>query len=171
MPDPKDHQCPRCGQPFIEGTNRCPIHGKTGLLGSAMARIRKGPKNLAGRRIGTRFTLSRRLGTGAMGEVYSAIQHSVDREVAIKVIRGARGDDDVSAKRFMREAKLASRIQHANSVTVLDFGQTAEGLLYLVMEKIRGRPLDEVMRAEQPLSIQRTLNIARQIADGLHLVY
>ena len=69
-----------------------------------------------------------------MGTVYRGWQHSVDREVAIKVVHAKLVDDRSAIKRFLREARLASRLAHPNIVNVYDFGQTDDGMLYLVME-------------------------------------
>jgi serine/threonine-protein kinase len=102
-----------------------------------------------------------------MGRVYRAIQHSVGREVAIKVIRGSFGGDSTAARRFVREARLACQINHPNTVSIYDFGKTLDGLLFLVMEIAPGRSLRAVLEDRGRLSAEEGLRVAAQIADGL----
>jgi serine/threonine protein kinase len=106
-----------------------------------------------------------------MGAVYLAMQGSIGREVAVKVIEARRASGRVAAKRFLREAKLSSRLQQANTVTVLDFGQTEDGLLYLVMELVKGRTLSEVLAADGPFPIARMAAVGVQICDALEAAH
>src|SRR5678810_797203 len=101
-----------------------------------------------------------------MGAVYRGSQPSVRREVAIKRVTPQLVSDADVIKRFLREAKLASRLSHPNAVSVLDFGQTGDGLFYLVMELVRGRTLDAVI-AEGSLAPARVVRIGTQICDAL----
>jgi serine/threonine-protein kinase len=106
-----------------------------------------------------------------MGAVYAAWQRSVGREVAVKIIRGDLAADPISAKRFLREAKLASKISHPNTVTMHEFGQTEDGLLYLVMELVRGRMLSEVLRHDRIFATTRLVRIAIQLCDALEAAH
>ncbi|MBA2539417.1 MAG: serine/threonine protein kinase, partial [Deltaproteobacteria bacterium] len=102
-----------------------------------------------------------------MGAVYRARQHSVGRDVALKVVNPSLMNDPSTIKRFLREAKLASRLAHPNVVSVLDFGQTKDGLFYLVMELVAGRTLHQVLEHEPRLELPRVMRIALQICDAL----
>lgn len=125
---------------------------------------------LVGRTLDTRYTLRARLGQGGMGAVYLADQHSMDRPVAVKVIAPALAGDARVAARFLREARLAGRITHPRVVAVYDFGRTAEGLLYLVMEWVAGQSLAELLR-QGPLPQDRALELAGQIAEALQAAH
>jgi serine/threonine-protein kinase len=71
-------------------------------------------------------------------------------------------------KRFHQEARAASRLNHPNTISIIDFGQTADGLLYLVMEFVRGRTMTEVIRQDFPLPQARLVDVACQVLAGLH---
>ena len=152
--------CATCERQFVEGP-LCPNDGTT------LVRLTAASDPLLGRELDGRFTIIEKLGQGGMGAVYRARQHSVSREVAVKVLSSALVSDATSIKRFLREAKLASRLAHPNVVSVLDFGQTPDGVFYLVMELVEGQTLDEVLRREGPLPLPRILRIATQICDAL----
>jgi hypothetical protein len=122
---------------------------------------------LIGRDLNGRYTIIDQVGRGNMGAVYRATQHGLGREVAIKVVTPRLGVDSLVVKRFLREAKLASKLSHPNAVAVLDFGQTNDGLIYLVMELVKGHTLDDVIRAEGRLSAARVVRIGSQICDAL----
>jgi hypothetical protein len=155
--------CPRCEGMFARG-GRCPIDGAT-LIRVVVA------DPLVGRELDGRFTILEKLGFGGMGAVYRARQHSVDREVAIKVIHPALLADPAVIKRFLREARLASRLNHPNAVGVLDFGQTGDGMFYLVMELLTGRTLDEVIGAEGRFEPRRVAKLGIQICDALEAAH
>jgi len=90
----------------------------------------------------------------------------MNRQCAIKVMSPALVNDHESAARFAREASNAARIIHPNVAAVFDYGES-EGLVYLVMEYVDGEPLARILAREAPLSVDRALDLARQIADGL----
>jgi serine/threonine-protein kinase len=117
--------------------------------------------------VDNRFRIVRVLGEGAMGVVYRAVQLSVDREVALKVLKAHLASDEESVRRFLREARAATRLSNPHSVTVFDFGRTEEGLLYLAMELIDGRSLYDCVVAEAPMPEERAAAIARQICEAL----
>ncbi len=124
---------------------------------------------LVGRVLDDRFRLRARLGQGGMGAVYLADQPSVGREVAVKVIQGARlGADLAEARsRFIREGRLTARLSSPHIVTVIDAGDTPDGLLYLVMERLHGRGLDRLIAEEAPLPPARVVHLCSQIAFAL----
>ncbi|HEY5952191.1 MAG TPA: protein kinase [Kofleriaceae bacterium] len=124
---------------------------------------------LIGRDLDGRYTIVDNLGRGGMGAVYRATQHGLGREVAIKVVTPRLGTNEVIIKRFLREAKLASKLTHPNAVAVLDFGQTSDELIYLVMELVVGRTLQDVVASEPTgkLAPARVVHIGTQICSAL----
>ena len=111
--------------------------------------------------------IDEKIGEGGMGEVYSGRQVSVDRPVAIKILRPAMAVSEEYVSRFFREANLASQISHPNFVTIYDFGQ-AEGLqiLYLAMEYLEGMDLADRMR-EGRMALNHIMQIASQCCAAL----
>ena len=105
------------------------------------------------------------LGAGGMGEVYRARDERLGREVAIKVLSAELSEDASRVKRFEKEARSASALNHPNIVTVYDFG-SSDGLSYIAMEKVDGETLRKLV-AGGPVPIKKLLPIATQIADGL----
>ena len=103
-------------------------------------------QRLIGRTIAAKFVVEQLLGAGAMGAVFRARQIALDKTVAIKVLHGEHAQDATFAARFQREAKAASRLNHPNSMQVVDFGVEPDGLLYIAMEYLDGRTLHRVDR-------------------------
>jgi serine/threonine-protein kinase len=161
---PGQFYCPTCEKTFDVGVVRdnssCPNDG-TRLLRLKVA------DPLVGRVLDNRYTILEKLGQGGMGAVYRGNQHSVGREVAIKLVTPQLITDSDVIKRFSREAKLASKLSHPNAVGVLDFGQTDDGLFYLVMELVVGKTLDQIIKAERQLSPERIVRIGTQVCDAL----
>jgi serine/threonine-protein kinase len=151
--------CPTCEKNFREG-DVCPDDN------TRLVRLRVNDP-LLNRVLDGRYTILEKLGQGGMGAVYRGSQHSVGREVAIKLVTPTLVSDSDVIKRFLREAKLASRLSHPNAVAVLDFGQTDDGLFYLVMELVTGRTLDQVIKAEKTLTPERIVRIGTQVCDAL----
>lgn len=102
-----------------------------------------------------------------MGRVYRAEQAMLGRTVAVKVIHPHLLGDDQTVARFYNEARAASRLNHPNSVGVIDFGRTDDGILYLVMEFITGKDLAMTMYEEGPLPFQRVVEILLGVLDAL----
>jgi serine/threonine-protein kinase len=124
------------------------------------------PDPLIGRTIGGRYVVTERVGSGGMGTVYRAKQEVVGRDVAIKFLAADLAVDPVNRERFLREARAANRINHEHIIDITDFGDTDDGLVYLVMEFLEGVPLNEEI-ANGPMPPARALNIALQIAQAL----
>jgi serine/threonine-protein kinase len=91
----------------------------------------------------------------------------IDRPVAVKVLNPRFGEDEAARERFRREARAAGRLQHTNAVTVTDFGETAGGFVYIVMELLEGRTLREMIAREAPLETARAVSIMLQAADAV----
>jgi serine/threonine-protein kinase len=125
---------------------------------------------ILGRTIAGKFRIETMVGKGAMGCVYKATQLNLKKTVAIKVLNPNRPADGAFAQRFKREAKAASRMDHVNSLRVIDFGED-EGLLYIAMEYLQGRDLLTVLREEYPLSRERIVSILSQVLAALAVAH
>ena len=152
--------CPACEKMF-EARTRCPNDD------TELVRLVAPRDPLIGRELDGKFTILEKLGEGGMGAVYRGAQHSVGREVAIKLLHGKALSSPAAIRRFLREAKLASRLSHPNAVGVHEFGQTDDGMFYLVMELVSGRTLDQVIAEDGVLSPERVVRIGAQVCDAL----
>ena len=121
-------------------------------------------KSMVGRTILDRYELQDLLGFGGMGAVFKGLQVAVNRPVAIKLLPKL---DPLTAARFHREAKTASKLAHPNTITVFDFGTTQEGFLFLVMEYLEGRTLGNILKEVGPLPPRRAVHISNQICRSL----
>lgn len=113
------------------------------------------------------YTISEKLGEGGMGVVYKAHDTKLDRTVALKFLPPNLSASEESNKRFLNEAKAASALHHSNTCTIFEIDETEEGQLYIVMPAYDGKALDTVIEDEGPLAIDRALDIAIQIGEGL----
>jgi serine/threonine-protein kinase len=107
------------------------------------------------------------LGRGGFGVVYRAVQINIGRAVALKVLLAAARAHADGFARFRREAELAQRLTHPNTVRLFDFGETEQGLPFTAWELLRGRPLDAVLLAEQGLGPPRVARIGAQALKAL----
>ncbi len=114
-----------------------------------------------------KFEVEALIGQGGMGKVYRARHLTLDRPVVLKMLhRGFSADPEV-AQRFHREAKAASRLNHPNSIAVLDFGQAEDGTLFMAMEYLAGRDLARVIADDYPLPETRIVRMGAQILSAL----
>jgi serine/threonine protein kinase len=129
------------------------------------------PRNDYDRLIGTtldgRYHIERKIGEGGMGVVFAARHAVIEKPLAIKVLKREVARDTATIKRFVQEAKAATRIGHPSIVDVTDFGTTAEGMTYSVMEYVDGATLSSVIKKHAPLSLGRAVPIIAQIARAL----
>ncbi len=156
--------CSACNQSYPSDTRTCPNDGARLIMLAAQR------DDLIGRVLDERYEIRAPLGKGGMGTVYRGWQLSVDREVAIKVIHHKLADDRSAVKRFLREARLASRLSQPNIVNVYDFGQSG-GVLYLVMELLRGHTLAGELGQGRRLNPKRTIVMASQLCDALEAAH
>lgn len=150
--------CERCLTPYKTRVEYC------GLDGAPVVEHDTDPL------VGTtfdRYRVTERLGGGGMAVVYRARHEVIDREVAIKVLFGELASDREFAERFRREAQTASRIKHPNIVEIFDFGETREGMSFLVMELLRGETLNDAIQWTGAFAPRRAASVLKQIAAGL----
>lgn len=115
-----------------------------------------------------RYRIERLIGKGGMGRVYLGIQHPLNRQVAVKILSPEfQAKDPQFVRRFFLEAATAARLNHPNSITIFDYGETERGELFIAMEYLRGRSLSRVIAADGLMPAQRVLHIAMQIARAL----
>ena len=159
-------ECPRCEVCFEDDVEICPqdqVNTKNTL---------PGPRLLA-----SRYLLEKRLGRGAMGQVYLARdQNLLTRQVAVKTVRpDILSDEDLqegeAIARFEREARAAASIRHPNVVDVNDFGQSADGVFFLVMEYVQGETLFHLLRREGTVNPQRAATIMQQVVAGVEAAH
>jgi serine/threonine-protein kinase len=113
-----------------------------------------------------RYQIDDRLGEGAMADVYRAHDPDIGRTVAIKVLKPDLARDSELGARFLREARAAGALSHANIATIYDVGE-AEGAAYIAMELVDGLPLDVALQNQGRMPYERVLEIGRQLASAL----
>jgi len=159
-------ECPTCGRRYAAGMGTCPEDG-TPLQADVTVADYIPVDPLVGRVLDDKYRLDARLGEGGMGTVYRATHLLIDRPVAIKVLNMRFVEDEAAQARFRREARAAGRLRHQNAVAVTDFGQTTDGLVYIVMELLEGRSLREVLMLEAPLDVARAVSLMLQTAAAV----
>lgn len=117
-----------------------------------------------------RFKVLELIGQGAMAMVYKAYDPSIDRTLAIKVLREEKCIDEEYRQRFIREARAAGNLSHPNIVTVYDVGET-EHRPYIAMELVEGTSLDKIMKSKKQLSVEQALAIILQLARALDFAH
>src|SRR6267142_1198195 len=159
-------ECPRCESCFEDDVLTCP-QDEANTKGTL-----PGPRLLA-----ARYFLEKRLGRGAMGQVYLAKDQNLKkRKVAVKTVRpDILEDEDLQEGeaifRFEGEAQAAASIQHPNVVDVTDFGKSPDGVFFLVMEYVEGETLYHLLRREGTVNPQRAANIMRQVVAGVEAAH
>ncbi len=113
-----------------------------------------------------RYTIEGRLGEGAMADVYRAIDPSIGRQVAIKVLKPEYARNPGLNVRFLREARAAGALSHPNIATIYEVGEE-EGIAYIAMELIEGQPLDTLLQANGRMPYERVLVLGQQLAGAL----
>lgn len=114
-----------------------------------------------------RYEIVQELGTGSMGIIYRARDKSLDRFVAVKVMRPEFQLDNETLERFRREARACAQLQHPNIVTVYDLAEGDGGVTYIIMELLEGTDLRTAMRKKIPLPVSLKVELMAQICDGL----
>ncbi len=154
--------CPQCQTTCEELHKFCPT------CGFPIGKVAPSADDpLIGRTLPGGYVILDLVGIGGMGRVYRAEQTNLARTVAVKIIHPHLVGEENAAARFITEARAASRLNHPNSVAVIDFGKTPDGQLYLVMEFLRGRDLARIAYEEGPLAIRRIIDVLRQVLAAL----
>jgi serine/threonine-protein kinase len=150
--------CPKCGLEYPDTTTLCPADG---------AALEKTDDSLLGQTLAGKYRIEERLNGGGMGTVYRGTHVLMDKTVAIKVLRPSLAADEKIVARFSREARAASKISHPHALSVTDFGEAEDGVVFLVMEYLSGRTLKEIVRQEGPMPLARAAEILRQVGGAL----
>src|ERR1051325_6744391 len=158
--------CPTCGRQYSADYELCP-EDKSPLQADATVGAGPAVDPLVGHTLDDKYRLEEKLGIGGMGTVYRARHLLIDRPVAVKVLNQRFVEDEAARTRFRREARAAGRLQHANAVTVTDFGESHDGCVYLVMELLEGRTLRDVLAKEAPLDVARSVSVMLQISAAV----
>ena len=119
-----------------------------------------------GQKINDRYEIIRSIGEGGMANVYLAHDLILDRDVAIKVLRGDLAGDEKFVRRFQREALAASSLSHPNIVEMYDVGED-NGTYYIVMEYIKGMTLKQLIKKRGALTLSECIDIMLQLTDGV----
>ena len=119
-----------------------------------------------GQKINDRYEIRKLIGEGGMANVYLGYDTILERDVAIKVLRGDLADDEKFVRRFRREAQSASLLNHPNIVQIYDVGED-DGNFYIVMEFINGITLKQLIKKRGKLSVPEVIDIMSQLTDGL----
>lgn len=150
--------CPKCGAEYPDTTTLCPSDGNA---------LEKTGDSLLGQTLAGKYRIENRLSEGGMGTVYRATHVLMEKTVAIKVLRPSLAADEKIVARFSREARAASKISHPHALSVTDFGEADDGVVFLVMEYLSGKTLKDIIREEGPMPLPRVVEIIRQVGGAL----
>ena len=158
--------CPKCGVKTEEA--RCPDDGTATLV------LAQNPESrlAQGTEINGRYRVDQLIGQGGFGSVYKATHLTTSQEMAIKVLGVSLDDDDSELiQRFFAEAEITAALKHHNTIRVFDFGQTEGGALYIAMELLTGRDLNDLLKerraADRAMTQEETISIASQTLRSL----
>ncbi len=115
--------------------------------------------------IANRYILTQHIGQGGMADVYVAVDIILNREVAIKILRGELSNDPVALLRFQREASASTALSHPNIVDIYDVGED-QGTYFIVMEYVRGKTLKQLINQRGALCKEETLDIMKQLVSA-----
>ena len=170
-------RCPQCGEQYENATRFCTRDGQnlvdvieqTPTPTSKTTVKRKLPEEdpMIGRVIAGRYRLIEKLGQGGMGAVYKGQHVKINRLTAIKVLTSELVSNQEFIARFQREAEMASQIDHPNAVAIYDFGEAEDGLIYIAMEFVNGKPLSAILKKDRTIALERVVRIAKQAAEAL----
>jgi serine/threonine-protein kinase len=161
MPSGRAAICPTCGRAFTEGELFCP-YDRTAL--PAATTVQADP--LINTVVNGSYTVLERLGAGGMGVVYKALQHRLNRHVALKVLSQRFSSDGAAVDRFRVEALAASQLTNGHTVTVHDFGAMDDGSLYIAMQLLEGETLRARLK-RGTLSPRLAATIAMHVCESL----
>ncbi|MEO1088070.1 MAG: serine/threonine-protein kinase, partial [Acidobacteriota bacterium] len=151
--------CPLCGKEYADGTH-CDHDG------AVLIRTQPGTELMIGQVLKGSYRIVEQIGQGGMAAVFRGVQMPLERDVAIKVLLPTLQSTPSMIQRFFQEAKLLCHLNHPNVVQIIDFGNTESGLVFMVMEFLRGHTLLERVPAGG-LGVGQTVSAMRQICDGV----
>lgn len=158
--------CPKCGKKSEEA--RCPEDGTATLVLAANpdSRLAEGTE------VNGRYRIRNMIGQGGFGAVYRATNIATDQDMAIKLLAVSLDSDDSDViQRFFAEAQVTASLKHPNTIRVFDFGQTEGGALYIAMELLSGRPLNDVLKRRaaegRVMTEEETTTIGIQVLRSL----
>ncbi|MBE6154940.1 MAG: Stk1 family PASTA domain-containing Ser/Thr kinase [Firmicutes bacterium] len=125
---------------------------------------------MKGQKISDRYQIIKAIGEGGMANVYLAHDTILDRDVAVKILRGDLANDEKFVRRFQREALSASSLSHTNIVEVYDVGED-NGNYYIVMEYVDGKHLKNLVKKRGKLTLSEAVDIMLQITDGMSIAH
>ncbi len=152
--------CPKCDAEVEGGARFCPNCGENLLEASSASEDQYIGQTISG------FLIQELIGLGAMGRVYKGEQLSLGKTVAIKILHRHLLGDPSLEKRFQREARAAAKLQHPNSISIIDFGKGGDGALYIAMEYLDGPNLGQILQ-DGPMPWPRAVHILDQVASAL----
>jgi len=152
------YHCPTCLAAYRLDVSHCPRDG---------GELLSGEDPLIGVVLGDRYEVEALLGEGGMARVYRVLHVSLQKTFALKAIFGDLAMDPRMAARFELEARAASRLDHPNIVSTVDFAATPEGLLFLVLEYLEGQDLGHLLLENGPLLPVEALGLFRQMLSGM----
>ncbi len=116
--------------------------------------------------LGGRYELIELIGSGGMADIHRALDHQLQREVAVKILRDPLAKDQSFQENFLHEARAAANLSHPNIVTIFDFGRD-DDTLYIVMEYIEGTDLKTLIRRRKHLTPLEAVELMKKISDGV----
>src|SRR5215475_11994038 len=140
--------CPVCGKEYSDTATLCPVDAVV---------LERTHDPLIENTLAGKYKIEESIKSGGMGSVYRGKHILMDKTVAIKVLRPSLAVDPAVVARFSREARAASRINHPHAVVVTDFGEDENGVVFLVMEYLKGRTLKEIIKSEGPMQLKRVV--------------
>src|ERR687893_2381837 len=141
--------CPACGREYEDANTLCPADG------AVLKKSGGDDDPLIGQVLAGKYRIDEKIDEGGMGCVYRATHILMEKAVAIKVLHPALAADEKIVARFTREARAASKISHPHALTVTDFGENEQGVVFLVMEYLNGRTLKDVIRHDGQMPLPR----------------
>jgi WD40 repeat protein/serine/threonine protein kinase len=132
--------------------------------------VPRSERSVVGRTLGD-FIVRELIGEGGFGEVYRAEQPLLQREAVVKILRSGLRASEAVTQRFLREARLASKLDHPYAAHVYAFGAEPDGTLWIAMELVRGTPLNKLLRAQGPIALERLVPLLDRICEVVHTAH
>jgi serine/threonine protein kinase len=158
-------KCPACGARYSASERLCPKDG------AVLEHEQSLEEQFIGKTLDGKYRLDSFISRGGMGAVFRGMHVMLDRPVAVKMINADLVSSPEIVRRFQREARAATQLNHPNIVDVYDLGQTGEGTLYIAMELVTGQSLKDEIRARGALDAKRIVHIMSQVCDGLGVAH